>query len=360
METCKEAILYFGRIQQMYNFFSSSPQRWEILKKVVKFSLHSISTTRWSARIEAVKPLANHLSSIKAAVEEAELLNLQPHVRSELHSIKQYLVTFECVLLSTLWLEILNLLQQTNLVIEARNATLDVEVKNLDNLILQLRKYREDWDKVLLKAKGIAERFEIPGEFQTTRNRKTQSDSEEHYRINVFLCIIDSVISGLSRRFKSLHEICNLFKITWIFESLSEEEIKDSANRLLEKYSKEISIEIIEEFIFLKNIYRTNFDIDPLPENLLKNIFTASLMQVFPNISIILRIFLSLPVSVASAERSFSTLKRIKNFNRSTMSQERLNGLSILNINCDYARGVDFSEIIKKFANSKARKAFLK
>lgn len=46
VETCKEGISYFGRIQQMYNFFSSSPRRWEILKKHVPASLHSISKTR--------------------------------------------------------------------------------------------------------------------------------------------------------------------------------------------------------------------------------------------------------------------------------------------------------------------------
>ena len=66
VESCKEAILYFGRIQQMYNFFSSSPQRWEILKEVVGHSLHSISKTRWSARIDAVKPVTKYLANIKA------------------------------------------------------------------------------------------------------------------------------------------------------------------------------------------------------------------------------------------------------------------------------------------------------
>lgn len=57
---CTAAITFFGVVQNCYTIFSSSTQRWEILKKYVPGSLHSLSDTRWSARIEAVKPFANH------------------------------------------------------------------------------------------------------------------------------------------------------------------------------------------------------------------------------------------------------------------------------------------------------------
>ena len=47
------------------------------------------------------------------------------------------------------------------------------------------------------------------------------------------------------------------------------------------------------------------------------------------NVSIAYRILLTVPVTVASAERSFSKLKLLKNYLRSTMSQEILNGLAM-------------------------------
>ena len=52
----------------------------------------------------------------------------------------------------------------------------------------------------------------------------------------------------------------------------------------------------------------------------------------FPNVWIAYKILLTIPIIVASAERSLSKLKLIKSYFRSTMSQERLNGLTILSI----------------------------
>jgi hypothetical protein len=49
-----------------------------------------------------------------------------------------------------------------------------------------------------------------------------------------------------------------------------------------------------------------------------------------------------LMVTNCSGERSFSRLKRIKSDLRSTMSQERLSGLSILCIENDKLRLLDF------------------
>lgn len=72
-------------------------------------------------------------------------------------------------------------------------------------------------------------------------------------------------------------------------------------------------------------------------------------------------IFLSLPVTVASAERSFSKVKLIKNYLRNSISQERLTNISILNIEKARTDELNIDHIIDTFANQKARKKnFLK
>ncbi|XP_057805079.1 uncharacterized protein LOC131020345 [Salvia miltiorrhiza] len=76
----------------------------------------------------------------------------------------------------------------------------------------------------------------------------------------------------------------------------------------------------------------------------------------YPNVSIAYRILLTVPVTVASAERSFSKLKLIKTYLRSSMSQERLNGLAILAIEKDMLEHINIDVIINDFASAKARR----
>src|SRR5207244_7285453 len=51
---------------------------------------------------------------------------------------------------------------------------------------------------------------------------------------------------------------------------------------------------------------------------------------LIPDVLTLLKLCLVLPASTASAERSFSTLRRVKSYLRATMGQERLNHLLIL------------------------------
>ncbi|CAI6362441.1 unnamed protein product [Macrosiphum euphorbiae] len=52
----------------------------------------------------------------------------------------------------------------------------------------------------------------------------------------------------------------------------------------------------------------------------------------FPNIAVALEIFLSLPATSCTAERSFSTLRRVETWLRSTMGDDRLNGICMLSV----------------------------
>ena len=58
-----------------------------------------------------------------------------------------------------------------------------------------------------------------------------------------------------------------------------------------------------------------------------------NLSQFHPNIVKLLKILATLPVNMASEERSFSRLRKLKTYLRSTMGQSRLSGLAMMQIN---------------------------
>lgn len=102
-ECCTASIKFFGVVQKCYNIFSSSAQRWEILKKHVPGSLHKLSDTRWSARVEAVKPFAKHLKGLKEALEDlSSSLQLTSETKRDVMGIIKYMEKFECIVMASI------------------------------------------------------------------------------------------------------------------------------------------------------------------------------------------------------------------------------------------------------------------
>ena len=74
----------------------------------------------------------------------------------------------------------------------------------------------------------------------------------------------------------------------------------------------------------------------------------------FPAVAAGMQILLTYVVSTATAERSFSTLKRLKTWLRSKMTQDRLTGLALLHIHSDIP--LSAVEILDRFCRASARR----
>ena len=161
-ECCAQVITLFGVVQKLYNLFSSSPQRWAILTTGIGCSLHNPSETRWSARVDSVKPFAAHMPvRIMTALTQVQELNLTPETRSDIAGMISYLSTFKSILMASLWLKISTAINFRNLLLQAREATLDVEVANIRDLIGDLKLLRSKWDEILSESKLVAESYDV-------------------------------------------------------------------------------------------------------------------------------------------------------------------------------------------------------
>ena len=84
VEVSNEVKHLCGNIQKLYNIFSRSPARWKMLQEYANTSLHALSETRWSSRIEAVKPLAKrHTNILKTLAHLQSYLDLPAEIYSD-------------------------------------------------------------------------------------------------------------------------------------------------------------------------------------------------------------------------------------------------------------------------------------
>ncbi|XP_022161769.1 uncharacterized protein LOC111027679 [Myzus persicae] len=165
-------------------------------------------------------------------------------------------------------------------------------------------------------------------------------------------------------RYEKIMEISNDFEFLsgHSLTNMNSHDLQKAAADLGLKYNEDINTaEIVEE---IKDFKHAALSILPSIESvtfldLLQMIHDYKLKESYLNIEIAIRIFLSMPVTTASCERSFSKLKLIKTYLRSTMAQERLSSMAILSIETEIASKLDYEEVIDKFADTKARKISL-
>ena len=140
---------------------------------------------------------------------------------------------------------------------------------------------------------------------------------------------------------------------------MADDDLHSAANRLAYEYAVDLDAEMLSaEVVNLKAIHKDNFNmIDGVvtPMKVLNELYRLDLGEIFPEVMTALKVFLTIPVTVASGERSFSQLKLVKSDIRSTMTQDRLNSLATLNINWSIARTLDFQDVVTHFAKKQAR-----
>src|SRR6218665_155191 len=289
-QCCPDVITYFGMVQKLFTFFSASPQRWEFLQQSLGCSLHSMSGTRWSERVDAVRPVAAHPSAIMTAVRKASELTLTPEAATctELQALKQYFSSFLSILMSSIWIKVLFAIDERNRILQARKSTVDVEVSNLQDLITELTQLRNQWRAIwqesVLVAGGLGIEQTLPAKRKRQRKHladetptrddplpqcEGESEAETTFRINVFYALIDAVLQGLTTRFDAVRRIDKMFGFFYKYYSMPVGDLKLAATRFYSKYTHDVSEQLVEEVLLLWKVGCANFGTADQPSPLM-------------------------------------------------------------------------------------------
>ena len=177
---------------------------------------------------------------------------------------------------------------------------------------------------------------------------------QQHYKINCFYVAFDSVLLEMNNRFNDGDQSVLTGLSSIIFDAIPSNECFDTISQIygLDKDLLRVDYNILQHFKSgLSNVNSAS--------DLYGQLFSSGILEMMPEMQKVLRIFASIPATSCSAERSFSTLRRIKTYTRNRIGQDRLSNIAILNIERTYANNVlreDLDEVVDTFARKSSNR----
>lgn len=163
----------------------------------------------------------------------------------------------------------------------------------------------------------------------------------------------------LENRFAGMKNVLDVYKILqpqYLINS-SKSKLEREADLFFKTFSNDVSPSFSSQLLSVKSKFSQEISSMKNAKELAKFLIiqNSSLSSSYPDVCTAFLMFLTVPVTTTKAERTFSKLKLIKNYLRSSMGQDRLTNLAILSIENQRARKVDTNKMIDKFAMMKSR-----
>ena len=184
---------------------------------------------------------------------------------------------------------------------------------------------------------------------QSTLGQHVVPDSKHAFCVSVYFPVLDNMIGEIGRRFSNSN--CNIMQGVQALNTSSPTFLREESVLLLaEAYDSNIE-DLKHELHQTRRVLDRKRGGKESPTTLLE--FTKFLdpyQDVFYELFRLCKIAVVLPVSSASCERSFSSLRLIKTYLRSTMTEKRLSSLAVLNIESKRTKALELDKFVKRFA----------
>jgi len=398
------------------NFFNFSPKRQNALEECIskypdalKTKLLPLCRTRWIERIDALETALDLLEAIvdtfscisdnadrswnrDSVIQAFSLLK-----RIDFEFIINLVITQKAIVFTA---GITTSLQKRGIDLVNVNEQIQLVIRTIQDIRKNVSSFHYDCHK---QAARLAQKINVEVKSPRICKRQTQrsnallttatdTSAEEiiknYFRVNVTIPVLDDIITSLQDRFCNGQDI--IMKGTVLLPSyvITEPNWKNVLQPFLKFYSDELPCyhSVDSEFILWNKMWHeqweshwksiqeqhlhtvgvciklTDTEVKKLKANAVPNTIAATLANInkdiFPNIYYMLTILAVLPITTCEAERSFSTLRRLKTYLRSTMAADRLTSLALMHIHRDMP--INTEQLIEDFAIQHPRRLKLR
>lgn len=366
-KTIKDVKLFLANMTLFHTFFSRSSKRSQLLRER-GFKLPHPCETRWNYNSRGVATIKTHYFELHAALQHIsndENNEWDPNSIALANSVLRVLSHPKFVYFLHFYDEIF---YHTNIVYEIlqkKNSAVTQCITEIQNCKTYLSSIRNE--NFVNTCVGKASEF-------LNRIHRVENDNEDiemdddniaYYSPavvsnlrRVSFEILDSIINQMDVRFGDFDqmEFSSLLDPTK-FQNYAVDFPQQAMNVLIDNYPFFDTERLRSE---LKYIYQSP-DKRMNPQELLKFLIHNQLSDCLPELTKLIVLILTIPSTTASSERSMSTLKRIKTYLRSTMTNFRLSNLAIIAIEkslvkSNFSNQTFLDRVIDNFSSKKERK----
>ena len=212
----------------------------------------------------------------------------------------------------------------------------------------ELKEYEERIEELCLKPLTLPRPHRTPRKISGAASDFNALSVHQHYRLKYYEAF-DTAMQQLRKRFdEGSPGLSSFFRLLcWQNDDLFDED--SEVTREIMRIPGINIFELRSEMKVLSKTINKNFDLESVTSKFQEMHTTTR--QLFPNFETLLRNLLVRPASSVECERSFSALRRLKTWLRSTMTQKRLNSVVLLHVQRDTLEKIDMEKLIHNFVS---------
>ncbi|XP_073024379.1 uncharacterized protein [Primulina eburnea] len=327
---------------------------------------------RWSSHFRSVSSLIKMFSASCTVLLKVMEDGL-PSQRADATSVYDEMTSFDFVFILHLMREIMEITDVLCQTLQRKSQDILNAMELVSSTKKLLQELRDDkWDDLLEKVKSfcVARNIDVPdfsAQYVDRRGRARRHQGnftiEHHYRVDLFYATIDSQMQEINVRFNE-----DAVELLMLSSALNPQNACDSLRyldicKLVEKfYPQDFTSDEKERLEMQLKHYEHNVVIGPYYKSLstlselCQWLVKTKKADIYDLVFRVIVLVLTLPVSTATTERSFSAMNIVKTRLRSKMEDAFLSDALMIFIEREIAKNICIDTIIEDFENFKERR----
>ena len=374
-------------ISELVKLIKLSPKRlsfFETTRKEITFAsdesqlsypaLRILCPTRWTVWHSAINSIIENYQALKSTLEVVEQGHDDHAAKAEGLLIK--METFELFFSLKLAYRIFSAAEQLSINLQAKDTTVSEGITGAHLLKLHFTSMRSDASFARFYHETLTSSSDLTGEPVLSRRRKAPKHldgganphhhacPEDKYRQQYF-DVLDHVVREIDKRFHQ-NDIAFVNEVESLLLDAANGKGQPEISDAVSKYSKgKIDLPRLKtQLMMLPDALHTVFSGSTIQLKKVTNVRTIAdafnrnemVKRMFSEVDKLLRAYLAFLVTSATAARSFSSLRRIKTFLRSSMTSKCLNNLFLLHVHTAQTDSLDLVSVTREFVSSNARR----